>query len=57
MILRELLPGAHAEQKFDIAAGLLQLIEHQLHRFHRRYAGQGATEHDDLTLLVLQAES
>src|SRR3954469_2517814 len=42
------LSHCHAEQELDVAAGLLEFIEHQFHRFNRRHAGQSAAENDDL---------
>ena len=50
------LADPHAEQKFDVAAGLLEFVEHQLHRFNRGYARERAPEDDDLVVLVRMVE-
>ena len=50
-LLEELADG-HAEEELDVTAGLLELVEDQLHRFDRWHAGQGSSQDDDFIVFV-----
>jgi hypothetical protein len=46
------LPHTHPEEKLDITASLLELVQDQFHGFDRRHACQRATQDHHLGVLV-----